>query len=154
MLIEPKDVPVTDRAGKEKVFIISKLPATVGREVAAKYPVSILPKIGDYAVSEATMLLLMSYVAIPAANAEAAPLRLTTKELVNNHVTDAEMLLKLEMAMLEHNFSFFGNGKSLDFFAKGAEMFKQWIISTLTDLSAASLPKGKQRSTNSARSTR
>ena len=84
MLIEPKDQPVTDRAGKEKVFIISKLPATVGREVAAKYPVSILPKIGDYAVSEATMLLLMSYVAVPPATPGGPPLQLTTKELVNN----------------------------------------------------------------------
>ena len=58
------------------------------------------------------------------------------------------MLLKLEMAMLEHNFSFFGNGKSLAFFAHGAEVFKRWITEMLTDLSAVSSAKGKRRSRN------
>ena len=152
MLLEPEEKRVAGRDGKEKAFVISKLPATVGREVAAKYPVSILPKLGDYEVSEATMLLLMSYVAVPRGDKE--PLQLTTKELVNNHVTDAEMLLKLEMAMLEKNFSFFGNGKTWDFFATIAEQAKAWITSTLTDLLVASSQTGKRRSKNSARSTR
>lgn len=153
MLLEPEEKEVTGRDGKGKTFVLSKLPATVGREVAAKYPVSILPKLGDYEVSEATMLLLMSYVAIPTGEGK-TPLRLTTKELVNNHVTDAEMLLKLEMAMLEKNFSFFGNGKTWDFFATIADQAKAWITSTLTDLLVASSQTGKRRSKNSARSTR
>lgn len=152
-MIEPETIEVTGRDGKPKTFVLSKLPATVGREVAAKYPVAILPKLGDYAVSEATMLLLMSYVGVPRDGGN-VPLMLTTKALVDSHVTDAEMLLKLEMAMLERNFSFFGNGKTWDFFATIAEQAKAWITSTLTDSLAASSRTTKRRSKNSGRSTR
>ena len=50
-LIKPKEITITDLDGDEKTFIISRLPATVGREVLAKYPVANAPKLGDYGVS-------------------------------------------------------------------------------------------------------
>ncbi len=63
-MIEPKTIAIVDGNGKEKDFIISKFPAIQGREIIAKYPTSSLPKIGDYAVSEETMLKLMAFVAV------------------------------------------------------------------------------------------
>ncbi|MBC8653148.1 hypothetical protein GQR86_07550 [Providencia vermicola] len=56
MLIKPKEVAIKDVDGVEKIFVISRLPATVGREILAKYPLSNAPKIGDYEVSKEAML--------------------------------------------------------------------------------------------------
>lgn len=56
MLIKPKEVAIKDVDGLEKLFVISRLPATVGREILAKYPLSNAPKIGDYEVSKEAML--------------------------------------------------------------------------------------------------
>lgn len=50
MLIKPKEITVIDSDREEHTFIISRLPATIGREILAKYPLSNAPKIGDYEV--------------------------------------------------------------------------------------------------------
>lgn len=107
MLIKPQTKAIANKDGVEKDFVISRLPATVAREVVAKYPTSALPKIGEYKTSEETMLLLMKHVAVIVDGQE---LRLTTKDLVNNHVDDVVQLLRLEFAMLEENTGFFGSG--------------------------------------------
>lgn len=153
MILEPKDVPITGPDGKVRTFILSKFPAVAGREICAKYPVSLLPKLGDYDVSEATMLKLMCYVGVRIKD-RPEPLMLTTMELVNNHTHDWETLFQIEMGMLDYNASFFGNGKSLAFFASTVETLKAWILSTLTDLSVASSRTTKQRSKNSKRRIR
>jgi hypothetical protein len=149
-LLEPKPVTVETHKGPRD-YVLSKFPAIAGREIVAKYPVSNLPKLGEYDVSEATMLKLMSFVAVPQDGRE--PLRLTTRALVDNHVPDWETLARLEAGMMEYNVSFFQNGKSFDFLASFAETLKAWITGTLTDLLAASSTQAKPRSTNSEQST-
>lgn len=134
-LLKPKTVTVTSLDGEEKDFIISRLPATVGREIVAQYPLAALPKIGDYAVNEAMALKMMAYVAVAGVEPE---LRLTTKVLVDNHATDWEMLFQLERAMLAYNTSFFGKEGLSTFFGTIGETFKQYLMKTLTDLLAAS----------------
>jgi hypothetical protein len=151
-LLEPKDETITGPDGVERTFVFSKFPAVLGREIVAKYPVSTMPKIGDYEVSEATMLKLMSCVAARP-DPDKPPIRLSTRALVDNHTHDWETLARIEIGMMEYNCSFFGNGKSLDFFAKFAETVKVWISSTLTDLLAASSVAAKPPSTNSEPST-
>lgn len=37
MLIKPKEITITDADREEHTFIISRLPATIGREILAKY---------------------------------------------------------------------------------------------------------------------
>ena len=54
-LIQPKEIEVSG-----KIYRISKFPATVGREIVAKYPVSNMPKLGDYKVREEIMTKLMT----------------------------------------------------------------------------------------------
>ena len=98
-MLQPKEYSVKTQAGDEKVYILSKFPVVAGREIVAKYPLSGMPKLGDYQVNEETMLKLMAYVAVPGANGE--PLKLTTRALVDNHVPDWETLAKLEIAMME-----------------------------------------------------
>lgn len=149
-LIEPKELILTSIAGKERTYILSKFPAVQGREIVAKYPLSALPKLGDYAVSEETMLKLMAFVAIDTGD---KPLRLTTKALVDNHVPDWETLAKIEMAMMEYNCSFFTNGKALSSLSDLCQMFLQKISKISTDLSGQSSLTAKPLSTNSEPST-
>ena len=145
-LLKPKSFEATTLDGEARVFWISRLPATLGREIVAVYPMSALPKIGDYAVNEATMLKMLAHVAV-----EIAPgnfQRLTTRALVDNHTGDWECLFAVERAMLAYNTSFFQNGKISDIFADIGQNLSRWISKTLTDLLAASSRQGKPPSTN------
>lgn len=135
-MIEPKEITVSGIDGVEKAYIISKLPATVGREVVAKYPVSAMPKIGDYQVNEEIMLKLMKYVAVVTDNG--TQLALSTKALIDNHCTDWQALAKLEMAMLEYNTNFLSSGKVSQLLNAFGEKVPALITKILTDLSAQS----------------
>lgn len=146
-MIEAKRVIID---GKE--FILSKFPAVAGREIIAKYPISAIPKLGDYKVNEETMLKLMSFVAV---SMEPGPreLCLSTTALIDNHVGSWETLAKIEMAMLEYNCSFFQNGRISTFLDDIAQKLPQWITRMLTDLLPPSSQITKPRSKNFARST-
>lgn len=141
-LIEPKEVSIPDQKGVEKTFILSKFPAVQGREIIAKYPLSAMPKLGDYAVNEETMLKLMAFVAVPREGKE--PLCLTTRGLVDNHCGDWEQLARVELAMMEYNVSFFGNGKGSTFLEAITKKAQAFLSQTLMDLSGQSSRKGKQ----------
>lgn len=107
-MIEEKEIEVKGRR-----YIISKVPATVGREILFKYPTSNIPKIGDYAASNDIMLKLMSYVA--AITPDGNRVELKTQSLVDNHVPNAESLILIEKEMFKYNFDFFQNGNASDF---------------------------------------
>lgn len=140
-MIEPEEFPLGG-----KVYILSRFPAVAGREIVAKYPVSNMPKIGEYDVSEATMLKLMAYVGVQRDSGE--PLMLTTRALVDNHVDGWENLAKLEWAMMEKNCSFFGDGRALNFFEGIAQKAQALISQMLTDLSVRSSAQGTPPSTS------
>jgi hypothetical protein len=132
-LLQPKEITVKTQAGEEKTFILSKFPAVAGREIVAKYPLSGMPKLGDYAVNEETMLKLMAFVAVPPTNPDAPPLQLVTRALVDSHVPDWETLAKVEIAMMEYNVSFFGSGRASGFFEGIAQKLPSLITKILTD---------------------
>ncbi|MDC9614886.1 hypothetical protein PSI19_13650 [Xenorhabdus khoisanae] len=117
MLIKPKTITITDADREEHTFIISRLPATVGREILAKYPLANAPKIGDYAISHEAMLKMMRYVAVERDGDE---ILLKTQILIDNHVPDGEALIRLELEMLRYNTSFFG--------ADGSRGFLQFLL--------------------------
>ena len=139
---QPKEVEITTQAGTVKTYIISKMPAVQGREIVAKYPLSAMPKLGDYEVNDETMLKLMAFVGVPREGAE--PLRLSTRALIDNHVEDWETLARLEWAMLEYNVSFFGNGQASSLLTNLTARAQQLITKTLTDLLGRSSRQGKQ----------
>ena len=128
MLIDPKEV-VIEYEGENLKFNISKFPATVGREIISKYPVSNTPKIGDYNVSEETMLKLMKYVE---RIYDDRVQELSSKALVDNHIPSWEVLMKLEALMIEYNCSFFRNGKVSNFLNKLKHLADAKNIETLT----------------------
>lgn len=145
-LIQPKEITLPTQDGGEVTVILSKFPAVQGREIIAKYPLSAVPKLGDYAVNEETMLKLMSFVAVPRDTGE--PLRLTTRALVDNHAGDWETLARIEMAMLEYNVSFFAKGGGSTFWAAVLEKAQGLISKTLTDSLAQLSRQGKPPSTS------
>ena len=139
-MIEPKAVSID---GKD--FILSKFPAVSGREIIAKYPLSGMPKLGDYQLNEETMLKLMSYVAVKIND---APVCLTTRGLVDNHAGSWETLAKIEIAMMEYNCSFFQDGRISNFFDDFAQKLPVWISKMLTGLSEQLLQTEKPASTS------
>ena len=145
-MIEPKEVYLKTQRGDERTYIISKFPAIAGREIVSKYPLSNVPKIGEYQQSEEVMLKLMAFVGVPRDGGE--PLMLTTRALVDNHVPDWETLTRLEWSQLEYNTSFFGEGLNSDFFANFSHKAAQWISKTLMPLLATSSAAGKPPSKN------
>lgn len=126
MLIEPKEIEI-DGAN----YRISKFPAIIGRQIVSMYPLSSLPKIGDYKSNEEAMLKLMKFVAAEKSNGEF--IQLCTEALVNSHVKSWETLAKLEIAMLEYNCSFFQNGLVSNFLESLAQKVPAFVTKILTD---------------------
>lgn len=149
-LIEPKAHPLklADGSGV-KTFHLSKFPAVAGREIVALYPLSNMPKIGEYETSQKTMLKLMAFVGVEVSPGEIV--RLQTEALINNHCAACggwEALARLEWAQLEYNCSFFARGLNSDFFANIRAKAPQWISPMLTALSEQLSQAAKQPSTN------
>lgn len=138
-LLNPEDFTVTID-GKEYKYILSDFPAVEGREIIVKYPMSGLPKIGDYAVNEETMLKLMNYVAV---NIGGQIIRLSTRDMINNHCPNPEALITVEAAMMVKNCSFFRDGRSHDLFDNLIQICLTKVSEILTPLSAPSSPMEK-----------
>lgn len=145
-LIKPEEFYLDDphEEGKKLKFVVSNFPAVEGREIVTKYPMSSLPKLGDYATSEETMVKLMSYVAVPMPNGDL--LRLSTRELINNHCRDWETLAKIEWKMMEKNCSFFQKGRSWDFLENFTQILLKKASEMLMRSSELSSPTEKQPS--------
>ena len=142
-LLQPKEFSCPVAGTGDKLFILSKFPAIAGREIIAKYPLSGMPKLGDYAVNEETMFKLMAHVAVPGANGEYV--RLTTRELIENHCADWEVLARVEFEMLKYNCSFFADGRASRFLEGFARKALASVTQTLTDFSAQLSKAAKQR---------
>lgn len=141
-MIEPKDIEIDG-----KVYIISKFPATVGREIITKYISSSIPKIGDYKVNEEMMYKALNYVAIYHQGTQ-KPMQLSTPELINNHVKNWEILIKLEKEIIEYNCSFFLIGRISDLLKDCAQKAPVLISKMLTDLLVRLSQADKQHSMN------
>lgn len=146
-LIKPQTVKIKNMDGQEKEFIISRFPATVGREIIAKYPLSNTPKVGDYGQSTEAMHLLCRYVAVTLE--DGSILRLEIPALIDNHVDDGEQLIRLELEMLRYNTSFFGLAGKFDSLESVLDFLAPWIIKTLMPLLQQSSQVGTQVSENS-----
>ncbi len=140
-LIKPIPLVLKCEDGKERTYILSNFPAVDGREIVSKYIAANMPKVGDYKQSEDIMIKLMSYVAVKNGSIET---RLSTKDLINNHCHGFEELMKIEMAMMEKNCSFFRDGRSLDFFENLTQMVARKVSEMLMLSSVQSSPTEKQ----------
>lgn len=149
-LLETKEVTIKLQSGEEKTYLLSKFPAIQGREIVTQYPLSAMPKVGDYKVNEEIAIKLLSFVAVLR---DGEPLQLTTRQLIDNHIPDWETMARLEIAMMEYNCSFFANGRASTFFERIAQSLPQLISKILTDSLAQSSTKNRPATTNSEPST-
>ncbi len=138
--LHPKDVEIGG-----KVFVLSKFPAVAGREIITQYPLTAIPKVGEYKANEAMMLKLMCFVGVRTGD---KVLALSTRELIDNHIPDWETLAQIEVGMIEYNCSFFGDGRASTFFDGIALKVKEFLTQTLTDSLAQSSQAGKPPSAN------
>ena len=143
-MLKPKEVSVTDRDGETRTFLISRVPAIAMREIVAAYPLTAMPKIGDYKANEEVMLKLLAYVGVPREGM--APLMLTTRALIDNHCGDWEALGKLEIEMFRYNISFFDKGVISNFLKDITPRLNTSISSMLTGLLGQLLQAAKQHS--------
>lgn len=150
-LLKPVEFELIDEDGQARTYILSNFDAVTGREIITQYPMTGLPKMGEYAANRELMFKLMSFVAV--ITKDGRTLRLSTPQLVMNHVPDAEMLMKIEMKMMEKNCSFFRDGRSLDLLDNIVQLLTQKLLETLTLSSEQLLRQTKQASTNSEPST-
>jgi len=148
-LLKPEEFDLLDDEGVVKSFTLSKLDAVTGRRVLTQYPMTAISN--NYVENENLMFLLLSFVAVT--TKDGRKLRLSTPALVANHVPDTEMLIRLEMKMMEKNFSFFRDGRSLDLLDTIAQMIGKKVLEMLTPLSERSSAQGKPASTTSEQTT-
>ena len=134
-LIKPKEVTVKGLDGIEKRFKVSRVPAIMGREIFTQYAVTAAPKVGDYGKNKELLMKMLQYVE---AESQGSFIRLEHESLVDNHVTDFEMLLKLEYEMLKYNTDFFSPARLSGSLGSMIRGLPQLIMKILTQLSALS----------------
>lgn len=124
-----------------KTYKLGTFTAIKGREILTQYPTTAMPKIGDYKTNEALMLDVLAHVGVVIEGRD-EPQMLNTAALINNHVKGAENLMRLEWAMMQHNFASLKNGKASGFLEALARRVQDSIGSTLIQLLARSQGKG------------
>jgi hypothetical protein len=146
-MLETKELILGD-----KVYILSKFPAMAGREIMTQYPLTAIPKIGEYKSNEELAMKMLCFVSVrlPQNN---QLLALSNKDLINNHVANWEDLLKLEYAMVEYNFTFLRDGKISNFLDSIVEKLPAWALKISTLLSPQSSTQEKRPSKNSKKVT-
>jgi hypothetical protein len=125
MLRDPKEIKLDG-----KTYVLSKFPCVAGREIVTQWPLSAIPRLGDYKINQELMYKIMCYVGVVVDGHKDA-LVLNTESLVDNHVRDWEQLMLLEKEMMAYNCSFFQGGKISSFLEDLAENLPSWISSTL-----------------------
>lgn len=144
--MEPTLVTLQDSGGAEHRFNIHKFNAVDGREIVSQYPISGMPIIGEYETNKRMMLKIMCFV--EHILDDGSTVKLVTEVLVNNHVPGWEMLLALEWRVMEHNCTFFRDGKASGFLEGLKEDLPRLILSMLTHSSDQSSQKVSPPSTS------
>lgn len=97
----PKQI-INEKTGH--VFTICKLPAIDGRELLKDYIEYNLPVVGNKLAAKQAMIKLISYVTVSLD--DGTSIALSSNELINNHIEDAEELSWIESEMVKYNFGF------------------------------------------------
>ena len=126
--LKSTDVSINDIDGNPKNFRIHRVPATMGREIFTQYAPTAMPKVGDYKSNQDLMYKLITFVKVEAP--DGSMLRLSP-QLLDAHVTDFEMLIKLEWEMVKFNTSFLNRENRSNLLKKFKGMAEKYL-NTLT----------------------
>ena len=138
MLLEPKEVTI-----KGCKFVISKMPCLAAQEVIIRIGSGIIPLINQYAISEDMVIKMLSCCQRVYDDKPNVPL--ISKDIINNHIPDFEVLIQLENECLKYNYDFFAQGRLLDFLNEGLSLAESKLSKILTDLLDKLLLAEKQR---------
>lgn len=138
MLLEPKEVTI-----KGCKFVISKMPCLAAQEVIIRIGSGIIPLINQYAISEDMVIKMLSCCQRVYDDKPNVPL--ISKDIINNHIPDFEVLIQLENECLKYNYDFFAQGRLLDFLNKGLSLAESKLSKILMDLLDKLLLQEKQR---------
>lgn len=152
MLINPKDITLTGRDGTERRYRIGQIPyLSGGREVCLNFVTTAMPKLGDRKENEDLARKMFAHIAVILE--DNTELLLTTDALVNNHVPDFLVGIKLEEAALEHNVGFSVAGKTHEFLRECMDNLPRFITEILTQWQGSLSAKTEQPSKNLEPST-
>ena len=107
---------------------LHRVPATMGREIFTQYAPTAMPKVGDYKSNQGLMHKLIAFVKVEAPDGSMVRL---SPQLLDAHVTDFEMLIKLEWEMVKFNTSFLNRENRSNLLKKFKVMAEKYL-STLT----------------------
>lgn len=141
-MIKPKEITVVDIDGDEKKYIITRFPATVGMEILYRLPSSGIPKIGDFGELKEVRDDIFKYVYAVTENGEIA---LTTKALIDNHITDGETAYRIMGSMLSYNYQSVSKLMSGSLISSMSEKVLSVARKLLTELSPQSSEKKARR---------
>jgi hypothetical protein len=141
--IKPKEITVKSIDGEDKQFRISRVPATQGREIFTQYMPTAMPKIGNYKSNEDLMKKLMLYVDVK--TTDGSWVRLENEVILDSHITDWEMLVKIELEMVKYNTNFFNPEKLSSGLSKLNQTLPERITLMLKRLLVPSSAKSKPR---------
>ena len=127
MLLEPKEVTI-----KGCKFVISKMPCLAAQEVIIRIGSGIIPLINQYAISEDMVIKMLSCCQRVYEDKPNVPL--ISKDIINNHIPDFEVLIQLENECLKYNYDFFAQGRLLNFLNKGLSLAESKLSKILMDL--------------------
>ncbi len=105
-----KEVSITNQDGTISKYVLNKWSPMDGRSIVSGYPLSSIPKMGDYSKNEALMVKLMGYVSAHTVNGDLLPL--CSDALINNHVHDWYSLATLEVESFRFNVSWLEDDES------------------------------------------
>lgn len=152
MLIDPKDITLTDTKGVDHHYRISRIPyLDGGREVCSQFETTAQAVTGNYAENEKLAEKMFKYVAV--IMEDGRELQLTTRQMINNHIPDFTTGILLEEEMVSHNLGFSLAGKVQKSHQDLSASIKQWITSILTPSPDASPAPDSAPCTNSEPST-
>lgn len=143
---DPKEVEING-----KKFILHKFNVRDGRYIMTQYPISAVPKLGEYKTNEELALKILGYVSVNLTGTQT--MALSTWDLIDNHVLDWETQLKLEYAMVEYNFSFLALGGVSTLFDELRAKLPQWIIQMSIQCAELLSQMEKPHSANSRNTT-
>lgn len=111
-----------------KTYHINKFGALAGRAIVAQYPLSVILHNKEYERNEDVMLRLMSHVDVVLADGGVQPL--STRALIDNHISDWADLVAIEIEALKYNAPQFFDGTAQGLMGRA----ESWISAKLTQV--------------------
>lgn len=117
------DITIENQDGTRSSYVIHRFPPIAGRRIVLGYPLTAIAANTDYAANEAVMKELMGFVSVRVGD---SLVRLSTDELIANHVKDWYSLVTIELRVLKFNCSFLQNQSAFG-------SFKDMLMEKVTD---------------------